>query len=188
MAWRVKHLSVCNAGDLGLIPGLGRSSGEGNGNPLQYSLAWKMPQMREAARLQSMILQSHAQLSNFTSYYVIITTKVINISITSKCSLVSLYAPSWNCVIKNPPSKKARCMISTLVIFSLCHTACYMIFVKLYWRTWRKNGSPFQCSFLENPMDREAWQATLSRVAGAGHDLATKSPPPPPPHWRANFK
>ena len=26
-----------NAGDLGLIPGLGRSSGEGNGNPLQYS-------------------------------------------------------------------------------------------------------------------------------------------------------
>ena len=26
-----------NAGDLGSIPGLGRSSGEGNGNPLQYS-------------------------------------------------------------------------------------------------------------------------------------------------------
>ena len=26
-----------NAGDAGLIPGLGRSSGEGNGNPLQYS-------------------------------------------------------------------------------------------------------------------------------------------------------
>ena len=29
--------SVCNAGDLGLIPGSGRSPGEGNGNPLQYS-------------------------------------------------------------------------------------------------------------------------------------------------------
>ena len=29
--------SVCNAGDLGLIPGLGRSPGEGNGSPLQYS-------------------------------------------------------------------------------------------------------------------------------------------------------
>ena len=29
--------SVCNAGDLGLIPGLGRSPGEGNGNPRQYS-------------------------------------------------------------------------------------------------------------------------------------------------------
>ena len=29
--------SSCNAGDLGLIPGLGRSPGEGNGYPLQYS-------------------------------------------------------------------------------------------------------------------------------------------------------
>ena len=27
--------SPCNAGDLGLIPGSGRSPGEGNGNPLQ---------------------------------------------------------------------------------------------------------------------------------------------------------
>ena len=27
----------CNAGDLSLIPGLGRSPGEGNGYPLQYS-------------------------------------------------------------------------------------------------------------------------------------------------------
>ena len=27
----------CNAGDLGSIPGSGRSLGEGNGNPLQYS-------------------------------------------------------------------------------------------------------------------------------------------------------
>ena len=27
--------STCNAGDLGLIPGSGRSPGEGNGNPLQ---------------------------------------------------------------------------------------------------------------------------------------------------------
>ena len=29
--------STCNAGDLGVIPGLGRSPGVGNGNPLQYS-------------------------------------------------------------------------------------------------------------------------------------------------------
>ena len=28
--------SAYNAGDLGLIPGLGRSPGEGNGSPLQY--------------------------------------------------------------------------------------------------------------------------------------------------------
>ena len=29
--------STCNAGDAGSIPGSGRSPGEGNGNPLQYS-------------------------------------------------------------------------------------------------------------------------------------------------------
>ena len=31
-----------NAGDAGLIPGLGSSPGEGNGNPLQYS-CWEIP-------------------------------------------------------------------------------------------------------------------------------------------------
>ena len=29
--------SACNAGDVGLVPGLGISPGEGSGNPLQYS-------------------------------------------------------------------------------------------------------------------------------------------------------
>ena len=39
--------SACNARDLGSIPGLGRSSGEGNGNPLQYS-GLENPMDREA--------------------------------------------------------------------------------------------------------------------------------------------
>ena len=34
--------SACNAGNLGLIPGSGRSPGEGNGYPLQYSCLWKV--------------------------------------------------------------------------------------------------------------------------------------------------
>ena len=29
--------SACTVGDVGLVPGLGRSPGQGNGNPLQYS-------------------------------------------------------------------------------------------------------------------------------------------------------
>ena len=40
---------ACNAGDLGLIPGLGRSPGEGNGNLLQYSCL-ENPMDREAWR------------------------------------------------------------------------------------------------------------------------------------------
>ena len=33
----VSKESACNTGDQGLIPGSGTSTGEGNGNPLQYS-------------------------------------------------------------------------------------------------------------------------------------------------------
>ena len=39
--------SACNVGDPGSIPGLGRSPGEGNGNPLQYSCL-ENPMDREA--------------------------------------------------------------------------------------------------------------------------------------------
>ena len=35
--WLSDKESTCNAGDVGLISGSGRSPGEGNGNPLQYS-------------------------------------------------------------------------------------------------------------------------------------------------------
>ena len=38
--------SACNLGDLGSIPGSGRSPGEENGNPLQYS-CWKIPWMED---------------------------------------------------------------------------------------------------------------------------------------------
>ena len=58
--------SAHNAGDLGSIPGLGRSPGEGNGNPLQYSClenpmdggAW-WATVHEVAKSQT-------RLSNFT--------------------------------------------------------------------------------------------------------------------------
>ena len=35
--WLSGKESACQAGDMGSIPGLGRSPGEGNGDPLQYS-------------------------------------------------------------------------------------------------------------------------------------------------------
>ena len=36
------------------------------------------------------------------------------------------------------------------------------------------NGNLLQCSFLENPMDRGAWQAIVCGVARVRYDLATK--------------
>ena len=41
---------ACNTGDLGSIPGSGRSPGEGNGNPLQYSCLENNPMDRGAWR------------------------------------------------------------------------------------------------------------------------------------------
>ena len=45
-----------NVGDSGLIPGLERSPGEENGNPLQYS-CWEIPWTEESGGVQSMGLQ-----------------------------------------------------------------------------------------------------------------------------------
>ena len=42
-----------DAGDMGSIPELGRSLGEGNGNPVQY-LAWRIPWTEETGGIQSM--------------------------------------------------------------------------------------------------------------------------------------
>ena len=58
--------SVCNAGDLGLILGLGRYPGEGNSNPFQYSClentmdrkAWWATVQRESQKVR------HDQVTN----------------------------------------------------------------------------------------------------------------------------
>ena len=56
ITWCSLVAQICNAGDLGSIPELGRSPGEGNGNPLQYSCLENS--MDEAPTgLQSMGLQ-----------------------------------------------------------------------------------------------------------------------------------
>ena len=51
--WLSGKESACNARDPGLIPGGGRPSGEGNGNPVQY-LAWEILWTEEPGELQSM--------------------------------------------------------------------------------------------------------------------------------------
>ena len=52
--------SACNAGDLGSIPGLGRSLGEGNANHSSI-LAWKIAWTEEPGGLQSMGMQRVGQ-------------------------------------------------------------------------------------------------------------------------------
>ena len=64
-------VSAYNAGDPGSIPGLGRSTGEGNGNPLQYSCL-ENPMDRGAwqATVHG-VAKSLIRLSDFTSLHFI---------------------------------------------------------------------------------------------------------------------
>ena len=58
----VKNLPV-SAGDSGLIPGSGRSPGEGNGSPLQYS-CWRIPWTEEPGGVVHGFAKSWAWLSS----------------------------------------------------------------------------------------------------------------------------
>ena len=61
--------SVYNAGDLGSIPGWGRSAGEGNGNPLQY-YCLENPMDRGAWKaIVHGVAKSRTWLSDFTSLH-----------------------------------------------------------------------------------------------------------------------
>ena len=44
--------------------------------------------------------------------------------------------------------------------------------------------NPLQYFYLENPMNRWPWQATVHRVARTGNDLANKPPPLPRKKWK----
>ena len=70
MAQTVKHLAY-NAGDLGSILGLGRSSGEGSGNPLQYSCLENPMDRRAWWAIVHWVAKSWTRLSDFTfTFYV----------------------------------------------------------------------------------------------------------------------
>ena len=58
--------SACNAGDLGLIPGSGRSPGEGNGNSLQYSCLENPTDGGAWWATVHGLAKSRTRLSNFT--------------------------------------------------------------------------------------------------------------------------
>ena len=90
--------SACNAGDPGSIPGSGRSPGEGNGCPLQYSCL-ENPMDRGACRLQSMgSQQAGHDWSNLahTSYTNILLYILYNFSFESNKIHYRVFKRSWN--------------------------------------------------------------------------------------------
>ena len=61
--------SFYNAGDLGSIPGLGRSPGEGNGNPLKYSCLENPMDRRAWQATVHGVAKSQTGLRNFTALH-----------------------------------------------------------------------------------------------------------------------
>ena len=73
--------SACNVGDLGLICGLGRSPGEGNGNPLQYSCLENSTDGGAWWVIVHGVAKSQTQLRDFISLHFnkwSITSKIVN--------------------------------------------------------------------------------------------------------------
>ena len=62
----VSKESACSAGDPGLIAGLGRSPGEGDGNPLQYSCLENPMGGRAGWATVHGVAKSQTRLSDFT--------------------------------------------------------------------------------------------------------------------------
>ena len=85
--------SACNAGDQGLIPGLGRYPGEGNSNPLQYSCLENPMDRGDWQVKVHRVTKSQTQLSNFTSMLVITLADIMGLgrlsvqfsSVTQSC-------------------------------------------------------------------------------------------------------
>ena len=131
--------STCNVGDLGSIPGLGRSPGRGHGNPLQYSF----------------LENPHGQRS-LVGYRVC--------GLTKSQTLLSKYAQHtqdrvWGflvgSVVKNPPASAGDIRDAGLI-------------PGLGRSPGRRHGNPLQYSCLENLMNRGAWWATVYWVAELG--------------------
>ena len=60
--------SACSVGDLGLIPGLGRSPGGGHGNPLQYSGLENLHGQRSLVGPRGPELDMTEQLTQYSLY------------------------------------------------------------------------------------------------------------------------
>ena len=147
--------SACNAGDPGSIPGSGRSPGEGNGNPLQYSCL-KNPNDRGVwqARVHG-ITKSQTRLSDFHFHCHVHAYKVLSGLLTRiGASLVAQR-------IKHLPA-----MQETQVRF-------------LGWEDPLEKKMATHSSVLAWRIPWTEEPGELHGVASAGHNLGTKLPPPP---------
>ena len=140
----VRKESVCSAGDLDWIPGLGRSPQEGNGNSLQY-YCLENPTDRGAwwATVHGVTRIRHNLVTKPPQYPKYFGREILYL----QCSLGS-----------------------TFFFFFLKGDTGSMLGSGRSLEG--ENGIPFKYCCLENPMDRGAWQAIVYGVAKSGTQLS----------------
>ena len=143
-----------NPGDVGLIPGLWRSPGAGNGNLLQY-FAWKIPWTEEPGGLQSMALQrlGHDRAHTPSPSILYIHTHTHMHSYTCKRKKMKVLVNSLT-QGSNPGLLHCR-----WILYHLNHEG------SPHRHTYRVNGYPLQYSCWGNLVDRGAWRTTVHGVA-----------------------
>ena len=132
--------SACNAGDLGLIPRLGRFPGEGNGNPLQY-FCLEIPMVKGAwkATVCGIIAVGYDLVTKPPPIY----------SVNIYCT------PPWT---EEPGRLQSMASLESDTTEQLrFHFSLSCI--------GEGNGNPLQCFCLENSRDGEAWWAAIYGVA-----------------------
>ena len=120
--------SAYNAVDPGSIPGLGRSPGEGNGNPLQYSCLKIAVDRRPWQATVYGVAKSWTRLSDFTFHF--------------HFHIYKLGLPWCGSVVKNLPANTGD--VGSIPVLGK------------YPR--EGNGNWHQYSCLGNPMNRRAWR------------------------------
>ena len=173
--------SACSVGDLGLIPGLRKSTGEGNGNPLQYSCL-QNPWTEEPSGLQSTGLQSQTWLSDFifaftfsaTFKYTLLLDSVTICIIPSLFFTLSIHFHVL-VIVNNAAMNMVRIYMSSLPwdvhpeLGLLDHVVLFLYFwgtsVQIFlWQLHQFTCSPYVDSF--------KWSLPESRNVGSKNELA----------------
>ena len=155
--------SACNAGDLSLIPGSGRSTGEGIGCPLHYS--W--------VSLVAQLVKNPLQCGRpgFDPWVGKIPSRMKRLPTPvfwprEFCGLCSL----WSCKELNMTERLWASLVAQKV--KNLPTIDLGSVTGLGRSPGEGNGNPLQCSCLENFMDRGVWWATVHGIAKSWTQLS----------------
>ena len=137
---------------------------------------------RGAWRARVLGSQSRTRLSNFTSLYSVSKPSPP----TSCCFIGPQYFPTNSLLLR--VVKIYFCFLLLLIGTFQIDTPENVELTDPGELSGEGNGTPLQYSCLENPMDREAWQAAVHGVTRVGHDRAISLSLFTFMHWRRKWQ